>query len=40
MIAIKKEQKRKTERSFWDNRKVIVVELVPGDVIRLRAALQ
>jgi len=36
MIAIKKELRRKTDRSFLHYRKPVVVELLPGDVIRLR----
>jgi hypothetical protein len=36
MIALQKELKRKTARPFLHYRKAIVVELMPGDVIRLR----
>lgn len=36
MIQIKKEVRRKTVDPFLHYRKPVIVELVPGDVIRLR----
>lgn len=36
MTPIKKEIRRKTVDSFMHYRKPVIVELVPGDVIRLR----
>lgn len=36
MIALAKELRRKTRTSFMHYRKPVIVELVPGDVIRLR----
>jgi len=36
MIALKKELKRKTAEDFLYYHKKVIVELVPGDVIRLR----
>lgn len=36
MIPIKKEIRRKTVDPFLHYKKAVIVELVPGDVIRLR----
>jgi hypothetical protein len=36
MIPIKKELRRKTVESFMHYKAPVIVELVPGDVIRLR----
>jgi hypothetical protein len=36
MIALRKELKRKTVAPFIHYKKSVIVELVPGDVIRLR----
>jgi hypothetical protein len=36
MIPIKKEVRRKTVESFMHYKTPVIVELVPGDVIRLR----
>lgn len=40
MITIKKEVKRKTVEPFLHYRKAVIIEIVPGDVIRLRLAKQ
>jgi hypothetical protein len=40
LITIKKEVKRKTVEPFLHYRKAVIIEIVPGDVIRLRLAKQ
>jgi hypothetical protein len=40
MISIKKEVKRKTVQPFLHYRRPVIIEIVPGDVIRLRLAKQ